>query len=45
MSYYERFSIDIMRTLKDLNDQIQEEEKQYKHEQEKIIKLNLYTLL
>ena len=39
MSYYDRFSPDLMRTLKDLNDQIQEEEKQYNPDKEKILKL------
>jgi predicted patatin/cPLA2 family phospholipase len=45
MSYYDRFSPDLMRTLKDLNDQIQEEEKQYNPDQEKILKLKQQILM
>lgn len=45
MSYYERFSPDLVRTLKELNDKVQEEEKQYNPDREKILKLKQQILM
>ena len=45
MNYYERFSPDLLNTLKELNDKIQEEEKQYNPDRDKIFKLKQQILL
>lgn len=45
MSYYERFSPDLVRTLKELNDKVQEEEKQHNPDREKILKLKQQILM
>lgn len=45
MSYYERFSPDLMKTLKELNDKIQEEEKAITPDREKILKIKQQILM
>lgn len=45
MSYYERFSPDLMRTLKELNEQIREEEQAINPDARKILKLRQQILM
>ena len=45
MSYYERFSPDSIRIIKELNDKIQEEEKANNPDREKILKLKQQILM
>ena len=45
MSYYERFSPDSIRIIKELNDKIQEEEKAINPDREKILKLKHQILM
>lgn len=45
MNYYDRFSPDVLHTLKELNESITEEEKQEKPDNKKILKLKQQILM
>lgn len=45
MNYYDRFSPDVVRSLKDLNDKLLEEEKQINPDKEKILKIRQQMLM
>jgi hypothetical protein len=45
MNYYDRFSPDLMRTIKELNDKMREEENVINPDKEKILKLRQQILM